>query len=75
MCSILLTRVEMTVVNLELGLVLVGDVFPGGQEHLAVCTPQRNTTMLRTKLIPAVRFIRYSLSDLLEIPKPSMSFQ
>ena len=56
----------MTVVNLELGLVLVGDVFPGGQEHLAVCTPQRNRTMLITKFVSPlkgaeVRFNRYTV--------------
>jgi hypothetical protein len=63
---LLLTRVEMAVVDLELGLVLVGGVFPGGQEHLAVCRPQRNRTKFMTKLLSPLKgaevtFNRYTV--------------
>lgn len=36
------TCVERTVFDLELGLVLVGNVLPSGQEHLPLCSEERN---------------------------------
>lgn len=36
------TCVERTVFDLELGLVLIGNVLPSGQEHLTLCREERN---------------------------------